>query len=511
MSRVYIFDTTLRDGEQSPGASLNLTEKVEIAKALAKLKVDVIEAGFPISSEGDFQAVKKISETVKGVTVAGLARAVKKDIDVCFEAVKAAKSRRIHTFIATSDIHLKYKLKQTREQVLKTAIDAVKYAKKHASEVEFSAEDAVRTDFDFLCRVVEGVIKAGADVVNIPDTVGYALPDEFGERIFRLYERVPNIHKAIISVHCHNDLGLGVANSISALENGARQVECTINGLGERAGNASLEEIAMILNTRKDVLKLECNVKTNEIYKTSRLVSKLTGIPVQPNKAIVGANAFAHEAGIHQHGVLAKSITYEIMTPESIGLEKNSIVLGKHSGRHAFKKHLVDVGYDFKDKKIDELFYKFKELADKKKQVFDEDIIALVEDMVTRTSLETFKLLYFNVTSGNNTIPTATVKIAKTRKAKNGKITEEIIQEASCGDGPVDAVYNVIDRITGLSPKLEDYSVRSVSIGKDALGEVTVKVSIDKKGVFMGRGNSTDIVEASVKAYINAMNKVVLK
>ncbi|MFC1512660.1 2-isopropylmalate synthase [bacterium] len=508
MDRVYIFDTTLRDGEQSPGASLNIEEKVEIAHALSKLNVDVIEAGFPISSKGDFDSVHKVSKVIKKVTIAGLARAVKKDIDVCWQALKPAKNKRIHTFIATSDIHLKYKLKQSKEKVLEQAVDAVKHAKKYPCEVEFSAEDAVRTNFDFLCRVVESVIKAGADIVNIPDTVGYAIPDEYGNIIKGLFECVPNIHKAVISVHCHNDLGLAVANSISALENGARQIECTINGLGERAGNASLEEIIMIMKTRKDQLRLDTKVNSKEIYRTSRLVSSLTGIPVQPNKAIVGANAFAHEAGIHQHGVLQKSLTYEIMTPESIGLEKNVIVLGKHSGRYAFRKKINDMGYKFSLDKFDTLFFKFKELADKKKQIYDEDIETIIEDELSQMPNKAFNLIYFNVTSGNSTIPTATVKIAKTIKKKKTKPAVETIQEASCGDGPIDAAYKAIDRITKIKSKLEDYALRAVSGGRDAIGEVTVKVSVKGKGIFTGRGTSTDIVEASVKAYIDAMNRI---
>lgn len=508
MNKIFIFDTTLRDGEQSPGASLNEPEKVEIARALEKLNVDVIEAGFPISSPGDFAAVKKVAQTVKHATIAGLCRTIKKDIDVCWDAVRHAKHRRIHTFIATSDIHLKYKLKKTREEMLHDAVNAVRHAKSYRAEVEFSAEDAARTDPDFLCTVVEKIIAAGADVVNIPDTVGYALPDEFGAIIRMLFERVPNIHKAIISVHCHNDLGLGVANSIAAAKNGARQIECTINGLGERAGNASLEEVVMALATRKQMLNMYTDIATKEIYKTSRLVSTLTSIPVQPNKAIVGANAFAHEAGIHQHGVLAKSITYEIMTPESVGLEKSNLVLGKHSGRHAFRKRLEDMGYTLSDKKLDGIFQKFKELADKKKQVFDEDIAALVEDEFAHTFHETFRLLYFHVASGNCAIPTATIKIAKVGTKKSA---ETIVQEAACGDGPIDAAYKAIDKITGIKCKLDDFSLRAVSGGKDAVGEVTIKVEAEGKGVVMGRGTSTDIVEASVKAYMNAMNKLALE
>jgi 2-isopropylmalate synthase len=507
MEKVYIFDTTLRDGEQSPGATLNIDEKFEIAKALKELNVDIMEAGFPISSIGDFEAVKKIAKNIKGVTIAGLARAIKKDIDACYESLKYAKSKRIHVFLATSDIHLKYKLHKTQDEVLAQAVEAVRYAKKYKAEVEFSAEDAGRTKDDYLCKVVEAVISAGADVVNIPDTVGYALPDEFGLKIKTLFERVPNIHKSIISVHCHNDLGLGVANSIASIQNGARQIECTINGLGERAGNSSLEEVVMILNTRKNSLKLRTDVNTKEIYKTSKLVSALTGIPVQPNKAIVGENAFSHEAGIHQHGVMQKSLTYEIMTPKSIGLEKNNIVLGKHSGRHAFVEHVNSMGYKLSPKKVDLLFAQFKQLADKKKTVYDEDIEALIEDEMSLASAsnQALKLIYFNVTSGNQTIPTATVKIAVTNKKK-----ETVIQEAACGDGPVDAVYKAIDKITKINCRLEDYSLRAVSRGKDAVGEVTVKVSVKDKGMFLGKASSTDVVEASVKAYVNAMNKIIM-
>jgi len=513
MEKIYIFDTTLRDGEQSPGASLNPQQKLEIARQLSVLGVDIIEAGFPISSPGDFEAVNLISKNIRGTIIAGLCRTLKKDIDVCAEALAPSKNRRIHTFIATSDIHIKYKLKKTREQVLEIAESAVKYARKFTDDVEFSAEDAVRSDLDFLCKVVEKAIDSGATTINIPDTVGYAIPEEFGELIKKIKEKVPNIHKVILSVHCHNDLGLAVSNSISAIINGARQVECTINGIGERAGNASLEEIVMTLKTRKNFFD-ELNIgmpkiDTTQIYKTSRLVSTLTGIPVQPNKAIVGSNAFAHEAGIHQDGVLKKRATYEIMTPQSVGIPSSVLVLGKHSGRHAFKKRLIELGFRLKEDQIDTIFQQFKALTDKKKYVFDEDIIALVEEKIARKS-ELFTLNYFHISSGTGVLPTATVKI---NIKKKNKIL--IYQEASYGDGPVDACYKAIDKILEKQlkwkaiPKLTDYSLRSISSGKDAQGEVTVKVNYS--GIdFTGRGASTDIIEASIKAYLNAINKIVL-
>ncbi len=503
MEKIYIFDTTLRDGEQCPGASLNITEKIEIAKALEALKVDVIEAGFPISSPGDFEAVKKVSELITEATIAGLARAIEKDIDACVEALKPAKKKRVHIFLATSDIHLKYKLKMSREEVLETAAKAIKYAKKFGIEVEFSAEDASRSDFAFLCQVVETAIESGASVINIPDTVGYALPVEYGNLILSLKNSVSNIDKAILSVHCHNDLGLGVANSLAAVASGARQIECTINGLGERAGNAALEEIVMAIKTRQGSFTATTNIDTKKIYKTSRLVSNLTGLSLQRNKAIVGLNAFAHESGIHQHGVLENPLTYEIMTPESIGLEQNSLVLGKHSGRHAFIDKLKKMGYDFESEKINDMFAKFKELCDKKKEIFDEDIEALIDEEMIDKNQNILKLLYFNVMSGDHAIPTATVKLSK-------KITDsgdEILQEAACGDGPIDAIYRAVDKILGLSVKLEDYKIRAISVGKDALGEVSVKISDQTKTVF-GKGVSTDIVEASLKAYIDAMNKI---
>jgi len=514
--RILIFDTTLRDGEQSPGASLNIKEKLEVAEQLEKLGVDIIEAGFPISSPGDFEAVKLISQKIRKPVIAGLARATKRDIDVCWDAIKYAKNPRIHTFIATSDIHLKYKLRKSREEVLKEAVAAVKYARRFTNNVEFSAEDAVRTESDFLCRVVEETIEAGATTINIPDTVGYALPEEFGKIIRMVIERVPNSTKAIISVHCHNDLGLATANSLEAISYGARQIECTVNGIGERAGNASLEEVVMALRTRKDLLPFYTNIETKEIAKTSRLVSKLTGIIVQPNKAVVGANAFAHEAGIHQDGVIKERLTYEIMTPESVGLGGRRLVLGKHSGRHAFRKRLQELGYKLSNEEVDKTFQQFKVLADKKKEIFDEDIEAIVEDQISLIP-EVYKLDYINVTTGNRVVPTATVRLRKL--IAPGKTEKsEVLQEASCGDGPVDAAFRAIDRITNIKCRLIDYSLKSVSMGKDALGEVTVKIAPvakarvhELKRIVTGRGTSTDIIEASAKAYINALNRLVAR
>lgn len=511
MDRIYIFDTTLRDGEQCPGASLNFSEKLKISKILESLNVDVLEAGFPVSSEGDFKAVNEISKNIKNVTVAGLARAKEKDIDICYEALSPAKNKRIHVFIATSDIHLKYKLKMSREEVLERAIFAVKYAKKYNVEVEFSAEDASRTDIDFLCDIVKNVIDAGADVVNIPDTVGYSLPEEFGKLIKTLYDRVYNISKTILSVHCHNDLGLGTSNTLSGIMNGARQIECTINGLGERAGNTAMEEIVMILKTRQN-LNFDTLVNTKEIYNASKVVSNLTGISVQRNKAIVGQNAFSHESGIHQHGVLSNPLTYEIMTPESIGLfnNENNIVLGKHSGRHAFANKIESMGYNFTKEKIDELFLKFKILSDKKKNIFDEDIELLINESLEDKKNEIIKILYFSVISGSNVIPTATVKILDT---KNGQ--EHILKEAVCGDGPVDAMYKAIDKMLNLDMKLEEYNLRSVSKEKDAIGDVNIKISkvFDNERVVFafGKGKSTDVLEASLKAYVDAINNLFIK
>ncbi|MGI6112789.1 MAG: 2-isopropylmalate synthase [Mahellales bacterium] len=497
-NRIFVFDTTLRDGEQSPGISLNIQEKLQIAKQLAKLKVDVIEAGFPIASKGDFEGVKAIAQQVDGPVIAGLARAVKQDIDRAWEAVQHSRRPRIHTFIATSDIHLKYKLKITRDEVLETVVEMVKYARNLCPDVEFSAEDASRTDWEFLYRVFESAIAAGANTINIPDTVGYATPVEFGRLVRAVRENVGNIDKAVISVHCHNDLGMAVANSLAAMENGAQQLECTINGLGERAGNAALEEIVMAINTRRDWYDYYTGIETQQLYRTSTMVSSLTGVSVQPNKAIVGNNAFAHESGIHQHGVLNESSTYEIMTPESVGLKQNQMVLGKHSGRHAFEERLKELGFTLTREEINEAFIKFKDLADKKKVVLDQDIEALVSEKMIKVP-EMYELLYFHITSGNQMVSTATIRLKK---------DQQIIEEASVGDGPVDATFKAIERGVGMDITLVDYYLKAVTSGKDALGEVIVKIKNNGR-VFLGKGLSMDILEASAKAYVNAINKMI--
>uniref|UniRef100_A0A831XM30 2-isopropylmalate synthase n=1 Tax=Geobacter metallireducens TaxID=28232 RepID=A0A831XM30_GEOME len=498
LKTIKIFDTTLRDGEQSPGNSMNIEEKLRVAKQLQKLNVDVIEAGFPIASEGDFEAVKRIAQTIKGPEIAGLCRSSDKDIDRAWEALKYAGERgRIHTFIATSEIHMKYKLKMTREQVLENAVKAVKRAKSYTPNVEFSCEDAVRTDLAFLAQVVEAVIDAGATTVNIPDTVGYTIPFEYFNIIRHLKENVPNIEKAVISVHCHNDLGLSVANSIAAVQAGAGQVECTINGIGERAGNCSLEEFVMALKTRHDILPFRTNVAHDQIVPSSRLLTTITGIGVQPNKAIVGANAFAHESGIHQHGVLMEKSTYEIMTPESIGLKTNVLVLGKHSGRHAFKKRLAELGYELSDEDLNRAFERFKALADLKKEVFDEDLDALVADEVMRPA-EKYRLSHITVTCGSFAVATSTVQM---------EIDGMAVRTAELGDGPVDATLKAIKKLTKTKAKLQQYNVGSITGGTDAQGEVTVRVTEGEETV-VGRGSSTDIIEASAKAYINALNRL---
>jgi 2-isopropylmalate synthase len=501
MDKIIIFDTTLRDGEQCPGASMNNNEKLEMARQLASLGVDVIEAGFPVSSPGDFEGVKSVAKNVKGPAICGLARSIAKDIDAAYNAVKYSKRPRIHVFLATSKIHMKYKLKKAEDEILKLAVSAVKYARKKCDDVEFSPEDASRTERGFLHKVVESVIAAGARTVNIPDTVGYSTPYEFGAIIKGIKENVPDINKCVISVHCHNDLGLGVANSLAAVLNGARQVECTMNGLGERAGNASLEEIVMAIKTRNDVFKgLYTNVNTREIYKTSRLVSKLTGMVVQPNKAIVGANAFAHESGIHQDGILKERITYEIMKPQDVGVGGTQLVLGKHSGRHAFQERLKSLGYTLDGDQLETAFDRFKELADKKKSIYDGDLEAIVDEEISRIP-EEFRLLHFRITSGDDIKPAANIKLGCHNK---------VLEATSSGDGPVDACYKAIDKITGMGGKLLDYQIRSVTSGKDAIGEVSVKIGT-KGRVVSGRGSSTDIIEASIKAYINAVNKLAYK
>ena len=500
MRRIKIFDTTLRDGEQSPGASMNVEEKIQVAKQLKKLGVDIIEAGFPIASPGDFEAVNRISKEVKGVVVAGLCRARDEDIERAAEALAPAEQKRIHTFIATSDIHLKYKLRMNREQVIEAAVKAVKKARQYTDDVEFSAEDATRSDWDYLCKVTEEVIKAGATTVNIPDTVGYTIPQEYGELIEYLMNKVPNIDKATISVHCHNDLGLAVANSLTAILKGAGQVECTINGIGERAGNAAMEEIVMALKVRGDFFKADTGIVTQELYRTSRLVSKITGMVVQPNKAIVGANAFAHEAGIHQDGVLKERTTYEIMRPQDIGIPSSKIVLGKHSGRHAFKTRLEELGFSLTEEEINRAFERFKRLADQKKYIFNEDIEALVSDEVLRIT-EVYQLVDLEVSSGTKKRPTATVKM---------KINGDEKEISVSGDGPVDAVYKAITELTGSKAELNKFEIKAITGGTDALGEVTV--ILEEAGhTVRGHGSDTDIIIASAKAYINALNKLALK
>lgn len=494
---IRIFDTTLRDGEQAPGNSMNIEEKLRIAKQLQKLNVDVIEAGFPIASDGDFEAVKLVAQTIRGPQIAGLCRSNEKDIDRAWDALKFAGERgRIHTFIATSDIHMKYKLLMEPAKVLASAVKAVKRAASYTPNVEFSCEDAVRTRLPFLAEVVEAVINAGATTVNIPDTVGYTIPFEYFNIIKYLKDNVPNIDKAIISVHCHNDLGLSVANSIAAIQAGARQVECTINGIGERAGNCSLEEFVMILRTRRDILPFETKVVTEQLTPASRLLTNITGISVQPNKSVVGANAFAHEAGIHQHGMLMEKSTYEIMTPESVGLVAGALVLGKHSGRHAFKKRLEELGYDLTEEKLNKAFDRFKTLADLKKEVFDEDLDAIVSDEAREE--DRYKLEHITVTCGSFAVATATVQM---------EINGVSARTAELGDGPVDSAFKAIRKLTKSKAKLTQYNVGSITGGTDAQGEVTVRVTEGTQTV-VGKGASTDIIVASAKAYINALNRL---
>ncbi len=497
-TQIKIFDTTLRDGEQSPGCSMNLQEKLEVAKQLERLRVDVIEAGFAIASPGDLAAVKAIAESVHDCVVASLARAIPKDIDHAWEGVKAAKSPRIHTFIATSDIHMQYKLRKSPEQVLEQAVAMVKYAKQYCSDIEFSAEDATRSNPEFLYRMFEAVINAGATVVNVPDTVGYSTPLEMFDLITGIRNHVPNIDKAEIAVHCHDDLGLAVANTLAALRAGATQLECTINGIGERAGNAALEELVMGLMTRKDYYNATSGVDTTQIYRTSKLVSSLTGSQVQPNKAVVGANAFAHESGIHQHGILANKNTYEIMTPASIGLAQNKMVLGKHSGRHAFEDRLISLGYSLTKEKLDEAFEQFKILTDKKKVVANGDIEALVQQKTADIPI-TYSLARYVINSGNAITATAAVSLISNEVSK---------EEVATGDGSIDAAFKAIDKLVGIDFELEDFALHSVTEGKDAQGEVMVKIAKDGQ-VYTGRGLSTDVIEASVKAYINAINKMI--
>jgi len=496
--KIFIFDTTLRDGEQSPGASMNMQEKFRLAQQLVLLNVDVIEAGFPIASAGDFECVKNIADQIKGVQIAGLARCSKKNIDRAWEALKDGDDPRIHTFLATSDIHMHHKLKMDREQVLDLAVESVKHASRYTSNVEFSAEDASRSDLDFVCQVFDAVIKAGATTLNFPDTTGYALPDEFAAKIAYLIENTPGIHKAVLSVHCHNDLGLAVANSLAAVTNGARQVECTINGLGERAGNTAMEEIVMAIRTRADQLTVHTDIVTEHIHPSSRLVSTITGMPVQPNKAIVGANAFAHESGIHQDGVLKERTTYEIMNPSHVGLTKGNLVLGKHSGRHALKDRTEVMGYSLENDELDRVFTRFKNLADLRKEIFDEDVEAIIMDEIIHIP-EVYELVSLGVMSGSMKLPTAAVRL---------KIEGEQQEGAAIGVGPIDATYRAIAELTGTSSKLLFFSVSSITGGTDAQGDVLVRIE-DNGKVVIGYGLDPDIITAAGKAYLNALNRMV--
>jgi 2-isopropylmalate synthase len=498
-NKLIVFDTTLRDGEQSPGASMTADEKMRLARQLERLRVDVIEAGFPAASPGDFEAVQRIAEQVRETTICGLARANARDVGLAADAVKPAESPRIHTFIATSPIHMREKLRMSPEQVLEQAVLSVKQAKNSTGDVEFSPEDAGRSDEDFLCQILEAVIDAGATTINIPDTVGYTMPSQFGDLIANLMERIPNSDKAIFSVHCHNDLGMAVANSLAAVMKGARQVECTVNGLGERAGNASLEEIVMAVRTRQDFFDCDTNVDSTQIVPTSRLVSTITGFPVQPNKAIVGANAFAHEAGIHQDGVLKSRETYEIMRAEDVGWSANKLVLGKHSGRTAFTKRLFALGIEFESKTDrDEAFVRFKTLADKKHEIFDEDLIALVSESDAEQVNEKLQLVSMSASSITGEIPRAVVTLSIDGTEQTGSAT---------GDGAVDASYKAVEAIAPSESKLLLYSVNNITTGTDAQGEVSVRLEKDGR-IVNGSGADTDIVIASVKAYVNALNRL---
>ena len=497
MDKITIFDTTLRDGEQAAGGTLNVAEKLEIARELEKLKVDVIEAGFPASSPGDFESVSLISKEVRSPIICALSHANPQAVDRAWEAVKGAAHPRIHIFLSSSDIHLLHQLKKSRDEILQTSRAMVARAKKYLDDVEFSPMDASRTDPKYLHQIVEAVIEAGATTVNIPDTVGYAIPGEWGERIEGIFKHVPNIRKAVVSVHCHNDLGLAVANSLEAVLKGVRQVECTVNGIGERAGNASLEEIVMAIRTRKDFFNLSTGIETTHIYSTSRLVSELTGFAVQPNKAIVGANAFRHESGIHQDGVIKMPITYEIMDPKDVGISASTLVLGKLSGRHAFKERLAELGYSLSDEDFTRAFQAFKDLADKKKNITDKDIESVIAQE-KRTVSEVYRLDMVQVSSGSG-MPTAAIRLI----TPEGKVRAD----ASIGTGPVDAVYNAINRIVGVPNKLTEFSVKSVTEGIDAIGEVLIRIESD--GVsYTGRGADTDIIVASARAYMNALNRL---
>ncbi len=497
MSRkIHIFDTTLRDGEQVPGAKLNKRQKIEIAQQLAKLNVDVIEAGFPCSSPGDLQAVRAISQQVKGPVIAALARAVKEDIDIAWEAVREAERPRLHVFLGSSDIHLQKKLRRDRQSALDMAVGAVRYAKSLCRDIEFSTEDGSRTDFDFLCRMIEAAIQAGATVINVPDTVGYAVPEEFGDLVRRIRETVTSMDNVLLSVHCHNDLGLAVANSIAAIRNGADQVECTVNGIGERAGNASLEEIVMVLKTRFANFQATTQIDTGQIFRTSRMVSRIMNIPVQPNKAIVGENAFAHSSGIHQDGVLKDRTTYEIMRPEDLGIKQHKIVLTARSGRAALKHRLGELGFTLEPEVFERIYNRFIDIADRKKEISGQDLQSIVEIEVSKLP-ETYALHSLQIMSGTRMVPLASVTLVQ-----NGQLSTD----AATGNGPIDAVFNGIERITGISGRLCDYDLKAVTKGRDALGEAMVRVQIGDT-IYSGIGTSPDVIEASARAYLNAYNR----
>jgi 2-isopropylmalate synthase len=497
--KVRIFDTTLRDGEQCPGASMNNREKMEVARQLERLGVDIIEAGFPVISEGDFASVSQIAKEIRTPIITGLARCVPKDIDAAGAALKAAGKRaRIHVFLGTSKIHREFKFGKAQSEILRLAVEGVKRARTHVKDVEFSPEDASRTELDFLVKIVEAAISAGATTINMPDTVGYATPESYAHMFRYVIENAKGANNAIFSTHCHNDLGMAVANSLAAVQAGARQVECTVNGIGERAGNAALEEVVMAIHTRPDIYRnVKTDIKTREIVKSSRLISRMCSFAVQRNKAIVGENAFAHSSGIHQDGILKKRETYEIMDPHDVGWGDTELPLTKHSGRHAMVIRLKHLGYQLTEKEIDSIFIRFKEIGDRKKFVYDDDLAALIDDQVLETQ-ETYSLDYLNVTTGNKTIATATVQLKK---------GNEIQQDASTGDGPVDAALKTIDRITGKRGALKDYQLRAVTGGKDAVGEVTVKIDFGNQELVTGKGASTDVIEASVRAYLNAVNR----
>ena len=499
--KIMIFDTTLRDGEQSPGASMNLNEKLAVAHQLAALNVDVIEAGFPFSSPVDFEAVSKIAQEIEGPIICGLSRTIEKDIDACYNAVKHAKRHRIHTFIGTSKLHVEKKLRKTEAEVLEMAVKAVRFARERCEDVEFSAEDAMRTELPYLRDVVTAVIEAGATTVNIPDTVGYTVPWVEEETIKYLFDNVPNIAKAVISVHNHDDLGLSVANSLAAVRMGAGQIECTINGIGERAGNCSLEEVVMAIKTRSDVMDVFTEINTEQIVKASRMVSNYTSFPVQPNKAIVGANAFRHEAGIHQHGMLMDRQTYEIMEPKDVGWTESVLTLGPRSGKHGVRSRLADLGYQVDDEKLDEIYKRFIEIADRKKQVYDEDLEMMMLEMNARVP-QTWSLVSMHTVAGGGMTPTATVKLQK---------GAEVFEDVALGNGPVDALYMAIDRITNMNLTLQDYSVRSITRGGDAVGEATVHVVREDGQESAGRAADTDVVQASAMAYVNAVNRLIVR